>query len=147
MWVNHLVAKAANGELMCGGWNLHDQLVPPGRSFSNITSGWWLSIGLRSNGELVQWGWSGPGGSLEDPPAGRSLAVASGHDRTVAIVDTSEPCAEDLHDDQSALFADLIVVISDWGPADHLVMKITTQMVRLAFKISQILSACGTCSS
>ena len=84
-----------------------------------------------------------PGGSLEDPPAGRYLAVAAGHYHSVGIVDTSEPCAEDLNDDQSVDFADLIVVLNGWGPAEHLVMKISTKMVPLAFKISRRSSRLG----
>jgi hypothetical protein len=144
---NHSVAKTANGELMCWGWDSHDQLVPPGGSFSSITSGWWHSIGLRPNGELVQWGWSGPGGSLEDPPAGRYLAVAAGHYHSVGIVDTSEPCAEDLNDDQSVDFADLIVVISGWGPCGSPCDEDLNQDGSVGFQdLSQILSAWGTCT-
>lgn len=85
-----------HGELMCWGWDSHNQLVPTGGSFSIITSGWWHTIGLCSDGELVQWGWRGPGGNLENPPVGPYLAAAAGHYHAVD-------------------FSDLIVVLNGWG--------------------------------
>jgi hypothetical protein len=62
-------------------------------------------------------------------------------------VDTSEPCAEDLNDDQSVDFADLIVVISGWGPCGSPCDEDLNQNGSVDVQdLLQILSAWGTCT-
>ena len=100
-----------------------------------------------ANGELVHWGWRGPGGSLENTPAGRYLAVAAGHDHSVGIVETSKPCAEDLNNDQFVDFSDLIVVLNGWGPCGSPCDEDLNQNGSVDVQdLLQILSAWGTCT-
>ena len=132
----------STGVVRCSVNNSYGQCDAPSGPFVEVAAGAYHSLGLRPDGSVPCWGISSPA-RLQCVNV-RSLAVAAGHDHSdsVAIVDTSEPCAEDLNDDQSVDVADLIVVISGWGPCGSPCDEDLKQDGTVGFQdLSQILSA------
>ena len=91
----HTCAINPDLELVCWGWNDHDQADPPEGTFSSVGLGWSHTCAMRVDGTLACWGVDhGSDYGQAEPPEGdyTQLAVGSHHNCVLNDAGESEGC-------------------------------------------------------